>query len=215
MLVFRSRSPNTRTTRGSAAKSMSLAPVASPASPRTVACREIIAVLTFPNTGLLPPVSGPIMTGTERDWLARPPGETIGPRSPQASSEDNPSTITWLKARMSTGRPVEPRNLVRSFTRICEDNHLRQIRLHALRHTTSSLLKDLKVPPVTRRSSLAMLTSQRRSRSTPTSTRRPGSTRSPSSTSCSAAPIDRTVVVRIGGQRVVSRSGAERLAWWS
>jgi integrase len=54
---------------------------------------------------------------------------------------------TGLIFTTRTGRAVEPRNLVRSFTRICEDNDLRQIRLHALRHTTASLLKDLKVPP--------------------------------------------------------------------
>lgn len=46
-----------------------------------------------------------------------------------------------------TGRPAEPRNLVRSFTRICDDHGIRKIRLHALRHTTTSLLKDLGVPP--------------------------------------------------------------------
>ena len=45
-----------------------------------------------------------------------------------------------------TGRPVEPRNLVRSFMRICEDNSIRRIRVHAVRHTTASLLKDLGVP---------------------------------------------------------------------
>ena len=45
-----------------------------------------------------------------------------------------------------TGRPVEPRNLVRSFMRICETGKIRRIRVHALRHTTASLLKDLKVP---------------------------------------------------------------------
>jgi integrase len=46
-----------------------------------------------------------------------------------------------------TGRPVEPRNLVRSFRRICEDNGLRTIKVHHLRHTVGSLLKDLHVPP--------------------------------------------------------------------
>jgi integrase len=45
-----------------------------------------------------------------------------------------------------TGRPVEPRNLVRSFRRICEDNKIRQIKVHHLRHTVGSLLKDLRVP---------------------------------------------------------------------
>ena len=45
-----------------------------------------------------------------------------------------------------TGRPVEPRNLVRSFRRICDDNKLRVIALHHLRHTTATLLKNLGVP---------------------------------------------------------------------
>ena len=44
-----------------------------------------------------------------------------------------------------TGRPVEPRNLVRSFRRICEDNGIRIIKVHHLRHTVGSLLKDLQV----------------------------------------------------------------------
>jgi integrase len=45
-----------------------------------------------------------------------------------------------------TGRPVEPRNFVRSFRRICDDNKIRLIKLHHLRHTVGSLLKDLRVP---------------------------------------------------------------------
>jgi integrase len=45
-----------------------------------------------------------------------------------------------------TGRPVEPRNLVRSFRRICDDNGLRVIAVHHLRHTTATLLKNLGVP---------------------------------------------------------------------
>ena len=45
-----------------------------------------------------------------------------------------------------TGRPIEPRNLVRSFRRICEHNRLRPIAVHHLRHTTATLLKNLGVP---------------------------------------------------------------------
>jgi integrase len=55
-------------------------------------------------------------------------------------------TETGLVFTTRTGRPVEPRNLVRSFVRLCDDHGLRNIRLHALRHTTASLLKDLGVP---------------------------------------------------------------------
>jgi len=53
---------------------------------------------------------------------------------------------TGLVFTTRTGRPIEPRNLVRSFTRICRDNGIRRIRVHAVRHTTASLLKALGVP---------------------------------------------------------------------
>jgi integrase len=45
-----------------------------------------------------------------------------------------------------TGLPVEPRNLARSFRRICENNGLRVISVHHVRHTTATLLKNLQVP---------------------------------------------------------------------
>jgi len=45
-----------------------------------------------------------------------------------------------------TGRPLEPRNLIRSFHRICRANDLRVVKLHHLRHTTATLLKNLGVP---------------------------------------------------------------------
>ena len=45
-----------------------------------------------------------------------------------------------------TGRPIEPRNLVRSFHRICSAHGLRVIKVHHLRHTTATLLKNLGVP---------------------------------------------------------------------
>ena len=54
---------------------------------------------------------------------------------------------TGLVFTTRSGRPVEPRNLVRSFHRICDHNKLRVIKVHHLRHTTTSLLKKLHVPP--------------------------------------------------------------------
>ena len=53
---------------------------------------------------------------------------------------------TGLVFTTRTGRPVEPRNLVRSFMRICQDGKIRRIRVHALRHATACLLKDLGFP---------------------------------------------------------------------
>jgi hypothetical protein len=49
---------------------------------------------------------------------------------------------TGLVFTTRTGRPIEPRNLVRSFVRVRDTHGIRKIR-----HTTASLLKDLKVPP--------------------------------------------------------------------
>ncbi|GIH97993.1 tyrosine-type recombinase/integrase [Planobispora takensis] len=46
-----------------------------------------------------------------------------------------------------TGGPIEPTNLGRAFDRVIKDNGLRRIRLHDLRHTTGTMLKDLKVSP--------------------------------------------------------------------
>ncbi|WP_371655528.1 MULTISPECIES: tyrosine-type recombinase/integrase [unclassified Streptomyces] len=45
-----------------------------------------------------------------------------------------------------TGQPIEPRNFVRSFQRICERYEIRRITVHQVRHTTATLLKDLGVP---------------------------------------------------------------------
>jgi integrase len=53
---------------------------------------------------------------------------------------------TGLVFTTRTGRPIEPRNLVRSFRRICDDNKIRIIKVHHVRHTVGSLLKDLGVP---------------------------------------------------------------------
>jgi integrase len=41
-----------------------------------------------------------------------------------------------------TGQPIEPHNLSRSFHRLSAQHGLRRIRLHDLRHTTATLLKD-------------------------------------------------------------------------
>lgn len=55
-------------------------------------------------------------------------------------------TDTGLVFTTRTGLLVEPRNLNRSFYRICDGNGIRRVKVHALRHTTASLLKALGVP---------------------------------------------------------------------
>jgi integrase len=56
-------------------------------------------------------------------------------------------TDTGLVFTTRTGLPVEPRNLNRSFDRICDSNGIRRVKVHVLRHTAASLLKALGVPP--------------------------------------------------------------------
>lgn len=46
-----------------------------------------------------------------------------------------------------TGRPIEPRNVYRSFTRATEDALDRVARLHDVRHGTATLLTTAGVPP--------------------------------------------------------------------
>ncbi|MFK0249746.1 tyrosine-type recombinase/integrase [Amycolatopsis azurea] len=44
------------------------------------------------------------------------------------------------------GTPLDPRNFSRLFTRLCETAGVRVITVHAMRHTTATILKDLGVP---------------------------------------------------------------------
>ena len=56
--------------------------------------------------------------------------------------------MAGVRARIhdQDGTPGRPRNFVRSFRRICDDNKVRLIKVHHLRHTVGSFLKDLGVP---------------------------------------------------------------------
>ncbi|MFC9613657.1 tyrosine-type recombinase/integrase, partial [Streptomyces sp. NPDC056938] len=46
-----------------------------------------------------------------------------------------------------TGRPVEPRNVYRSFTRVAQSAGIRVVRLHDARHGTATLLTAAGVAP--------------------------------------------------------------------
>jgi integrase len=81
------------------------------------------------------------LLGIARDALIREASlRVLGANSHEWTARD-------LVFTTRTGRPVEPRNLARSFRRIITSSGLRPIRLHDLRHTTATLLKDLGVPP--------------------------------------------------------------------
>jgi integrase len=73
--------------------------------------------------------------------------EVTARASSAPASVRSAARATGLVFTTRTDRPVEPRNLVRSFTHFCDADGVRKIRLHALRHTTASLLKDLGAPP--------------------------------------------------------------------
>jgi integrase len=45
-----------------------------------------------------------------------------------------------------SGRPIDPDNFPRSFQRVCLQHDIRLIRVHDVRHTTATLLKNLGVP---------------------------------------------------------------------
>jgi len=66
----------------------------------------------------------------------------IQQRTSQRSSQDHDLVFTT-----STGRPIEPRNFVRSFERLCRSANIRRIRVHDTRRTAATLLNKLGVPP--------------------------------------------------------------------
>jgi integrase len=86
-----------------------------------------------------------------RDLPLLPIAQTVLDLRRQAQATDRAELgRAWLDNGLvfttKTGRPVEPRNLVRSFHRICGRNKYRPIKVHHLRHTTATLLKNLGVP---------------------------------------------------------------------
>ena len=94
----------------------------------------------------------PVKTAAgRRDLPLLPIARTVLDLRRQAQAADRAELgRAWLDNGLvfttKTGRPVEPRNLVRSFHRICGGNQLRRIKVHHLRHTTATLLKNVGVP---------------------------------------------------------------------
>lgn len=63
-------------------------------------------------------------------------------RVPAVSAADGNGLVFVSK----TGHPIEPGNLLRAFYLLCAQQGLRRIKIHHLRHTTATLLKNLGVP---------------------------------------------------------------------
>jgi integrase len=95
---------------------------------------------------------GPVKTHAGNRVLPLPDlaAEALKLRAEQQAADRAMLGSAWpdtdLVFTTRTGRPVEPRNLVRSFRRICDHHKIRIIKIHHLRHTVASLLKDLHVP---------------------------------------------------------------------
>jgi integrase len=95
---------------------------------------------------------GPVKTNAGRRDLPLLPlaGDMLAMRHDAQAADREELGQAWqdngLIFTTRTGRPVEPRNLTRSFHRICRANGIRPIKLHHLRHTTATLLKNLGVP---------------------------------------------------------------------
>lgn len=66
-------------------------------------------------------------------------------RSTLASLERT-GTREGLIFTTQSGKPIEPRNFARSFHRICARHGIRVIRVHDVRHSAATLLKNLGVP---------------------------------------------------------------------
>jgi len=95
--------------------------------------------------------TGPLKTKAGNRALPTPAQARSAPlaRQQQQAADREAFGRAWqdtgLVSTTRSGRPVESRNLVRSFRRICDRDNLRVIKVHPLRQTTASLLKKLEV----------------------------------------------------------------------
>lgn len=99
---------------------------------------------------------GPVKTAAgERDFhLVSTVREALFARREAQAADQARAGVDWhgksedeaLVFTSSTGNPHEPKNYNRAFKQLCRAIGLREIRLHDLRHTQATLLKDLNVP---------------------------------------------------------------------
>ncbi|MEV6831171.1 site-specific integrase [Amycolatopsis sp. NPDC051102] len=82
---------------------------------------------------------------TAREVLIRQRSQQAAARLAAESKWGGKGSDDELVFTTRTGAPIEPRNLYRSFHRICEKNGIRRIKLHELRHTNATVLMNLEV----------------------------------------------------------------------
>jgi hypothetical protein len=76
-----------------------------------------------------------------RDQRAKQMTERVAAGTTWQGADDD----TELVFTTRSGRPIEARNVYRSFQRICTQHGIRRITLHGLRHTNATTQKSLKV----------------------------------------------------------------------
>ncbi len=89
-------------------------------------------------------IIGPLKTrASKRDLPLLPAVAAVLTRHRKHSATSPEHNLVFTTSK---GTPTEPRNFVREYDRIIKANKLRRIKLHNLRHTTATLLKDSGVP---------------------------------------------------------------------
>jgi integrase len=91
---------------------------------------------------------GPLKTkASRRDLpLGTVPALALEQHRTRQAEQNSHATEHDLVFTTSNGSPVDPDDFGRAFRRLCRTNNLRPIKLHHVRHTTATLLKDFGVP---------------------------------------------------------------------
>ncbi|ROP38967.1 tyrosine-type recombinase/integrase [Saccharothrix texasensis] len=86
------------------------------------------------------------LLATAREVLLRQRTKQAVARATAGSSWQGSGDETELVFTTKSGRPIEARNVLRSFRRICAQHEIPLITLHGLRHSNATTQKDLDVP---------------------------------------------------------------------
>lgn len=95
-------------------------------------------------------IQGPVKTGAGQRNLPLLPSiyQALLIYKKQQAADNQACSMNTIELAFTSERatPLEPRNFVRTFWQICQAHGIRVIKLHHIRHTTATLLKNLGVP---------------------------------------------------------------------
>ena len=95
---------------------------------KTKAGRRVLPILAFVESALI---------------LHRAQQEQLRVEAGRTWQGDRDAELVFTTA---LGGPIDPRNFVRSYDRVCETYGIRRIKVHHIRHTVSTFMKSLRVP---------------------------------------------------------------------